>query len=836
MDSQLSLMSGGIPILPPLITSDLNTEIQYYKQLAIAVEQKLKILEVAREAVKGKLKHEPDKGGILECTDLIASVNSNLNNTVQNMTSLTDGVIYSQSGQETENLIDIGNPAQELNNSEVINKNISESEPKQKGLIGNERDDFAVTDDKSCMNDTLLVDSVGSDTITASTDLNQYLNSSFSTKTDTSETTPENWKPQVPKTLDIVPITLCQIKSVDGAKAGCDEPPKLVRQGSYVLDAPSPVLIAHMQSETGSTAYTPTSSSQSIKRKDWSISQSKVDWKTPTSLKESMSARVNSNRFRKSSVSNIPCQRVCKSVSNSKTGSPLDVYQPTRSVDCIQAMFAKECNSPKTANSKTSVQSRKYSSPASGTNGYRNGSCKKPVKNSSILSLADKYSVSMGSISSSSPKPVKRVEKKSLNDTNMKKSSGTTPAKSSDSVDSVKYQKPVITSEKILTVFKEIQDTHKKQMLELMTRQQKEQMLMQENFKKQQILLLAQIRKAFPEISVTSLTEAVTSKNAVSAACTPASNKKSDTVQHHTEMNGVQFNGIKEDHVRNQTFNKSADYPELQRELSSSSSCDFGVQVAAPNAIAHSQISHKENQMNNNCTSISTQARSPNFKNIDDIPVGVPVRRHSSVSRQLFPLDNRKCHTPLMNLSDYSEKHVRAATKITAYAKGFLVRRLMKTEKVIALKNTYREALHCMLRLHVDAPLNLPELNFHQRLQLQCDSASMDIVDLFSQSPAKRMEMISHDREIKRARCERPSSARSYSFATQRTLARKKLKEMGVCASMQSSIMTRSCPARTRSQTWASNAREKRVTTSMINRGMTRSTSAGGGAERKPWR
>lgn len=43
----------------------------------------------------------------------------------------------------------------------------------------------------------------------------------------------------------------------------------------------------------------------------------------------------------------------------------------------------------------------------------------------------------------------------------------------------------------------------------------------------------------------------------------------------------------------------------------------------------------------------------------------------------------------------------------------------MNTEKVIALKNTYKEALHCMLRLHVDAPLNLPELNFHKRLQLQ---------------------------------------------------------------------------------------------------------------------
>ena len=61
----------------------------------------------------------------------------------------------------------------------------------------------------------------------------------------------------------------------------------------------------------------------------------------------------------------------------------------------------------------------------------------------------------------------------------------------------------------------------------------------------------------------------------------------------------------------------------------------------------------------------------------------------------------------------------RAATVINAYAKGYLVRRLMKTEQVIAMKNVYKEALHCMLKLHVDAPLNLSELNFHRRLQLQ---------------------------------------------------------------------------------------------------------------------
>lgn len=62
---------------------------------------------------------------------------------------------------------------------------------------------------------------------------------------------------------------------------------------------------------------------------------------------------------------------------------------------------------------------------------------------------------------------------------------------------------------------------------------------------------------------------------------------------------------------------------------------------------------------------------------------------------------------------------IKAANIINAYVRGYLVRRMMITERVIALKNTYKEALHCMLKLHVDAPLNRSEFNFLHRLQLQ---------------------------------------------------------------------------------------------------------------------
>lgn len=62
---------------------------------------------------------------------------------------------------------------------------------------------------------------------------------------------------------------------------------------------------------------------------------------------------------------------------------------------------------------------------------------------------------------------------------------------------------------------------------------------------------------------------------------------------------------------------------------------------------------------------------------------------------------------------------------INAYARGYLTRRLMRTERVITLKKIYKEALHCMLKLHVDAPLNLAEVNFLHRLQLQVIAASL---------------------------------------------------------------------------------------------------------------
>lgn len=209
-------------------------------------------------------------------------------------------------------------------------------------------------------------------------------------------------------------------------------------------------------------------------------------------------------------------------------------------------------------------------------------------------------------------------------------------------------------------------------------------------------------------------------------------------------------------------------------------------------------------------------------------------RKNSNVNRQLFPLASNTIHVPVLDTSIYHDKHVRAVNIINAYTRGYLARRLMRTERVITLKKIYKEALQCMLKLHVDAPLNLAEVNFLHRLQLQCDAASMNLVELFAQSPARRMKVIAQDREIRQSRTERPTSARSYSFATQKTLARKNLREFESTTTKYQRPSVKKNTVRSRCQTWTSDITERLVSPNTLNQSIRRSTSTG--TVRKPWR
>ncbi|XP_057321515.1 uncharacterized protein LOC130665224 [Microplitis mediator] len=739
MDSYTSCIKvRGVRILPPFMTDELRAEMNYYKQLALDVEEKLSRMEMVSDE---------------------ESVEQTVNSSEED--KALDYKISNYCNQESAVSSTADSPDHRSKvHSDKINSKLTDVTRK------------TVSDDD--------------ETITNSTDINRYMNISDSSKTDVTETISEAGKPRVPKTLDIVPITVdpprfYKQKSSSDVEDTDAETPKLVRQGSYTLDSPSPMLLAHLQHSQDDYVPTPVNG---LGQKEWSVNCSKTEWTLKDQqgideIKNNPSDSGVNSAARRNSISVSGSNDRSDKVTEDKTDKQLVgvSHHAAKSVDCIQSMLSKELIYG-ASNKKSNIPVTRSKS-SNAVKNYGNLNC----KNSRDVSVSNAAKIYGGYHKSLSNGSSPSFRKKNISNNRMTQSFDASANEQYDgSCTSDKTTKPVITSEKLLQVFKEIQKTHHQQMAHLIARQQREQIIMQQEFEKQQLMLLEQLEKTCPGISLPAIIKKITTpvdklkaKNSPrgSVSLPRDSQNRSDTES--SPLNGSSFG--------------------------SEGSLSINLNVSHDASLSECKISRD--------------------------------KKISSVSRQLFPLESKTTHIPIANGAVYHDRHVKAATIINAYARGYLVRRLMKTERIMTLKNTYREALHCMLKLHVDAPWELAELNFHKRLQHQCDAASMSIVELFSQSPSKKMIIISQDRQIKQARQQRPTSAKSsYSFATQRTLARKKFKEMGIIT-MPEPAPRHPCTARTRCQTWTSNSREKR-SPGLMNQGIKRSTSAG--AVRKPWR
>ncbi|XP_026738901.1 uncharacterized protein LOC113501821 isoform X3 [Trichoplusia ni] len=94
-----------------------------------------------------------------------------------------------------------------------------------------------------------------------------------------------------------------------------------------------------------------------------------------------------------------------------------------------------------------------------------------------------------------------------------------------------------------------------------------------------------------------------------------------------------------------------------------------------------------------------------------------------------------------------------AATKIVAHAKGYLVRRLMKTDRVQATVQTIKDALLCALQLHQDREgIRGADVDLHRRLIQQITAACYSLHDTFIASTAsERCGMIAADRGRRRS-------------------------------------------------------------------------------------
>ncbi|XP_031366230.1 uncharacterized protein LOC102670709 isoform X2 [Apis dorsata] len=745
---------NGIPILPPMITKDIKRELSNYKESAINIEKKLIISRINKQC--------------------------NSNTYIEKVQKELKDIKYNYSSRENLNSFEYDNFNENIvtDVSDVPIETFKSSNENLEKTLQYDKDLNLRCKSENQIN--LVPSTVSrSESITSSNDSN----TTTLIKSTTTETISEIWKPQVPKTLNIIPLTLnnanlkeneCQENDLDNL----GDTPKLVRQGSYVLDTPSPILLAHMQMELASSTcapsseYVPTSCTNVNRRKEWNVAQAKVEWEYETKNKESVPI---ANFY-----SNIE-HKMCKSVSlQTKPECSLATYSSTRSADCIQTMLAKEyidksdiqINQDKKHTIDNNNEMRKKFQTWNKCNSTFN-SCK---IGGSLENLNEQNNISTSN---------NFMEKLSRNT-------------DKNSISRLKS----IASDKLLTVYKKVQEMHKKQMAELMFRQHREQTLLQKEFEKQQLLLLIEIKKSFPEVSVSLLSE-----NILSPAFNQIISNDNKVFENNDNMQNVKK-------VKNNLEDK-IEYSQDHMKM-----------ISCPLNYIYPEMNY-DNASYSTKYSCIVQSSETELSNINN---SIKKMKEKDVEIQSNDIKNHK-EKLLEETEDSKRSNIKAANVINAYTRGYLVRRMMQTERVIALKNTYKEALHCMLKLHVDAPLNRSEFNFLHRLQLQCDAASMNIVELFAQNPQKRMQVIAQDREIKQTRIERPTSARSYSFATQRTLARKKLKEM---EEYQPTSFVRSCLSRSRCQTWTSDIKERLISSNILYQSIKRSTSAG--TVRKPWR
>ncbi|KAF6202115.1 hypothetical protein GE061_004513 [Apolygus lucorum] len=89
----------------------------------------------------------------------------------------------------------------------------------------------------------------------------------------------------------------------------------------------------------------------------------------------------------------------------------------------------------------------------------------------------------------------------------------------------------------------------------------------------------------------------------------------------------------------------------------------------------------------------------------------------------------------------------KAAAKIQAGVRGYLTRRLLKTAKVVELKNAIRDSLVTALQMHSEITVSKAELELHRQLTLQIESLCDEWHQIFFElTPQERMRIIQVDR------------------------------------------------------------------------------------------
>ncbi|GAB0097297.1 hypothetical protein DMENIID0001_129300 [Sergentomyia squamirostris] len=128
-----------------------------------------------------------------------------------------------------------------------------------------------------------------------------------------------------------------------------------------------------------------------------------------------------------------------------------------------------------------------------------------------------------------------------------------------------------------------------------------------------------------------------------------------------------------------------------------------------------------------------------------------------------------------------SPRSTKAASVINAHVRGYLVRRLLRTEAVQQIIQTFHDTYAFIFELHRDArsknSSNPSDIELHRRLKHQVNSTRGSLHSVFFQIPVKdQMEIIAKDRENLRLRLQRAAERRLNQSADTRKTHLNKLK------------------------------------------------------------
>ncbi|XP_053609203.1 uncharacterized protein Cp110 isoform X2 [Plodia interpunctella] len=790
---------NGVPLLPPVLSKECRKEMQYYKLLAKEVEKRIALLKPYT------LDSDPeDSDNMTDAPDISESDHTPVEPTVTKSppSSPEKSVVESPKPCLTlakPNVIEYHNITQcceEPPNSTLImdltldiigaNRNSLESPNMQLSSQTEipERDCESPKKNKEIKQiDDAVQQSISSPK-------NQAIMDSVKCFVDNilSETYAP-LKQDGPSSLSSKSFTGSLNDLHTGSLADSQKSSKLIRQRSYTLLEPSPQLLAHLEVQSLNTGVEMTNismseslsnlSSPNKKRRSWDLESAKVKW-------SSMALELNAK--------NVPKPNGVNKNATSKTTTSLVVAKKT----------------PPSAPRSKSVAQEKPRRPA--------------VVNKSMVKSESAQKVAKRSLS-----PVRNSTSVVIHRPNAKETSPKNTLQKKD----VTPMKPLISESedpatKVKELYEKMQKQQQAQMASLVEKQKREQLLLQQLFEEQNNLLFKQLKAICPkspleakeawvdkvsdtEKGLVSLSQLINQNSPDHTIVnSPVSSTLTDTHFYINHCNDIlkksrDTMGSSKKHIVSK--NQNGAKTQSPRNLEGSSTRTHSPRRIA--SIASRRLNYdSSNSTDRECEPLLTDRTNDTFADLNvtlpsdtsDDAISYQGSRQScskSPNDEAIPangirgLSNSNIDTAIRNMEESLYKSINAnkrqmrqvtnvhpsaeereaATKIVAFAKGYLVRRLMRTDRVQATVQTIKDALLCALQLHQDrAGIRGADVDLHRRLIQQITAACYSLHDTFvTSSPSERCALLAADRVRKRAQAQlaRPRSHRPSDIMTQ---------------------------------------------------------------------